>query len=339
MSSGLETNLRTIYSEKKNKIIPGNIKKDVTIFGITGTYDGPTLPYGRMLDNLDNINNTQISLRQDLSAITFVGDISGYSTTSGESYPITDCKIDSHSSMAVLANQGDVAIAIGLTADKIKNGVTILGITGTYSDAMKEYASETAMNNDIANIQEGEVVKVVNQGITTYYVKEISTTTEYQAVDLSQYEEGDTISIKNMKLNSTVTLPTSVGRIDDRDFTLSYNNIKVLECKITSQISIDYAGVSVNDTDNYMFIDNNPTFSLADNDLQAINSSEIWQSNNQLTISGSEFSDYTGILLEPVEIFTEVMTKLVKESETISPQDFEEVEEQIGDLFGEEENN
>ena len=61
---------------------------------------------------------------------------------------------------------------ISLTAGKIKSGETILGITGTYSDAMKSYNSETAMNNDIANIQEGEVVKVVASGTTTHYIKE-----------------------------------------------------------------------------------------------------------------------------------------------------------------------
>ena len=37
---------------------------------------------------------------------------------------------------------------------------------------MKEYASEAAMNNDIANIAEGELVKVVASGVTTYYIKE-----------------------------------------------------------------------------------------------------------------------------------------------------------------------
>ena len=111
MSSGLETNLRTIYSEKKNKIIPGNIKKDVTIFGITGTYAGAT---------------------------------------------------------------------------------------------MKEYASETAMNNDIANIQEGEVVKVVvTSGIagdvdnpltttTTHYIKETTMkklVKEEDTISPQEYEE------------------------------------------------------------------------------------------------------------------------------------------------------
>ena len=59
-----------------------------------------------------------------------------------------------------------------LSAGNIKNGVTILGVTGTYSDAMKSYSSESDMNNDIANITEGEVVKVVANSTTTFYLKE-----------------------------------------------------------------------------------------------------------------------------------------------------------------------
>lgn len=39
MSTELETNLRYILNEKTNKIIPENIKKDVEILGVTGTYD------------------------------------------------------------------------------------------------------------------------------------------------------------------------------------------------------------------------------------------------------------------------------------------------------------
>ena len=87
---------------------------------------------------------------------------------------------------------------IGLTADKIKQGETILGITGTYTgSAMKEYASETAMNNDIANIQEGEVVKVVvTSGIAgdvdnpltttiTHYIKETTMKKLVKEVDIS----------------------------------------------------------------------------------------------------------------------------------------------------------
>ena len=87
---------------------------------------------------------------------------------------------------------------ISLTAGKIKSGETILGITGTYSDAMKEYASETAMNNDIANIQEGEVVKVVvTSGIAGDVDNPLTTTTTHYIKETTMkklVKEEDTIS-------------------------------------------------------------------------------------------------------------------------------------------------
>ena len=59
-----------------------------------------------------------------------------------------------------------------LLPENIKLGVSILGVTGEYSEGIKEYSSETAMNNDIANIQEGEVVKVTENNIITFFIKE-----------------------------------------------------------------------------------------------------------------------------------------------------------------------
>ena len=38
--SELKTNLQNILQEKEDKIIPGNIKKDIQIFDIIGTYEG-----------------------------------------------------------------------------------------------------------------------------------------------------------------------------------------------------------------------------------------------------------------------------------------------------------
>lgn len=41
--------------------------------------------------------------------------------------------LDTNVPMTFAGNYSDVAAAIGLTADKIKSGETILGITGTYT--------------------------------------------------------------------------------------------------------------------------------------------------------------------------------------------------------------
>lgn len=62
-----------------------------------------------------------------------------------------------------------------LTPGNIKKYVTILGVTGTYEgsggSSMKEYQTESAMNADISNIQEGEVVKVLTPSVA-YYIKD-----------------------------------------------------------------------------------------------------------------------------------------------------------------------
>lgn len=97
------------------------------------------------------------------------------------------------------------AIDSNIQASNIKSGVTILGVQGTYSDAMKEYASETAMNNDIANIQEGEVVKVVvTSGIAGDVDNPLTTTTTHFIKETTMkklVKEEDTISPQEYEEN------------------------------------------------------------------------------------------------------------------------------------------
>ena len=40
MATELEDNIRLILTEKDEKILPENIKKDVSILGVTGNYEG-----------------------------------------------------------------------------------------------------------------------------------------------------------------------------------------------------------------------------------------------------------------------------------------------------------
>ena len=69
--TGLESNLREILSQKEEKIIPENIKKDVTIFGVTGTlesggssdYNARLVPTnGKITDYITEIS-TQLNTR------------------------------------------------------------------------------------------------------------------------------------------------------------------------------------------------------------------------------------------------------------------------------------
>lgn len=86
---------------------------------------------------------------------------------------------------------------ISLTADKIKQGETILGITGTYEGyVIKEYATEIEMNEDILNISDGEIVKVINSGTITYYIKETSMkklVKEEDTLSPAEYQQSETL--------------------------------------------------------------------------------------------------------------------------------------------------
>ena len=114
--------------------------------------------------------------RRNSSTSIIGADVTGVNryrvTITGTGSAITEI-IDSSTSIICEITNNSLASGIGLTADKIKQGVTIIGITGTYTgSSVKEYASETAMNDDIANISEGELVKVVESGATSYFIKE-----------------------------------------------------------------------------------------------------------------------------------------------------------------------
>ena len=132
-----------VTSAIDSDIQAGNIKKDVVILGVTGNYEGTV------------INNQNKTVSPTTSQQVVTAD-NGY-TGLGQ----------------VTINAVTSAIDANIIAGNIKNGVTILGITGNYEgsgSAMKEFASVAAMNAAIATIAEGEVVKVTTG--PTYYIKD-----------------------------------------------------------------------------------------------------------------------------------------------------------------------
>lgn len=145
--SELKTNLEAILQEKQDKIIPENIKKDIQIFDVTGTYEGlDTSDANAIADDIiagktAYVNGEKItgSLPLFPNSRTFTVDNAGVINDT-ENNQLTFSTInalkqalDSNLNMNFSANYSDVAQVIGLTADKIKAGETILGITGTYT--------------------------------------------------------------------------------------------------------------------------------------------------------------------------------------------------------------
>lgn len=162
--SDLKTNLEEILQEKETKIIPANIKKDVQIFDVVGTYEGEegidTSDANATADDIIDGKTAYVNGQKIIGSIT---DVSG--TFALASIPITSVLYESTSitgeekdivflsnffensidtNRFCLATQypiqmylgedkySDLAEIITLTPDKLKKDETVLGVTGTY---------------------------------------------------------------------------------------------------------------------------------------------------------------------------------------------------------------
>lgn len=155
--SELKTNLQEILQEKQDKIIPENIKKDIQIFDVIGTYEGS----GGGIDTSSDNPITEDDVAQGKEGFvngekvvgtlplfpntrTFTVDNAGVTNNTEDSTleltTINTLKqtLDSNLNMKFSAPYADITTAIGLTPDKIKAGETILGITGTYTGETTE---------------------------------------------------------------------------------------------------------------------------------------------------------------------------------------------------------
>lgn len=143
MASSLEDKLNLILEDKNTNLLPENLKQGVTCLGVEGTMQAG-------IDTSD-ANATANDIVEGKTAYVNGEKITGtlsVSTLHYDGYRVEQSgenKITlSGSTLAkrIYVNQGTIpqmsinmitlAEGIGLTADKIKSGETILGITGTY---------------------------------------------------------------------------------------------------------------------------------------------------------------------------------------------------------------
>lgn len=120
MSTELQNNLEAIKLEKDTKIIPENIKSGVTVLGVTGNVEPDKPDQNKTVD-------------PSTSSQTVVAD-TGYELAQVTVNPVTS------------------SIDANITANNIKNGVSILGVTGTYegdsSGDVKLFNTTEEMNAD-----------------------------------------------------------------------------------------------------------------------------------------------------------------------------------------------
>ena len=121
--STLKVNLENILQEKNSKIIPGNIKKDINILGVIGTYEGSGTTPDTTIANGDYglENMTSGEGNNDIGYKFFAN-----ANTQSKLYEVGSI-VEVHIINELLAQ------VLGITANKIKSGEVICGIEGTYT--------------------------------------------------------------------------------------------------------------------------------------------------------------------------------------------------------------
>lgn len=170
--SELADNLQEILNEKQLKIIPENIKKDITVFGVTGTLEegidtsdatataddiasGKTAYANgqKITGNVMEFLNEQGFYFAD-NPVSFIGVEDIYSVI--RAVPIFNMLFRTGSQINIKVKNTDLANGIGLSAEKIVSGNTILGVSGTAT--IGESADETIPSEEygLENMTSGE---------------------------------------------------------------------------------------------------------------------------------------------------------------------------------------
>lgn len=124
-SNELQDTLDRILLEKNVKLIPENIKKGVTIFGVTGN---ATIDMTDATATVDDIVNGKTAyLKDGIATGTMVNNGAVYITPSQVEQPIPTGYHNGNGKVRAVSSSVDSNIK----ANNIKKGVTILGITGT----------------------------------------------------------------------------------------------------------------------------------------------------------------------------------------------------------------
>lgn len=301
----LKNKAQSILTEKNNKIIPNNIKKDVQIFDVTGTLDVidtsdadareiDIAKYKTAYVDGEKVSGQLEDLRGSSGVLGFKVRIDG---STDNSFNIGTSMINStpgtiiNNGVEMQSNLPFTAITneIGLTADKIKLGENVLGITGTYSgtlvkipihyeeqhividfskiaDVIENYIKDVpAHANFVIETDESDTLNpFIRIATMTYGMDGDAMTKPALALSINQTREAVTLVYVNYDMNGTKNVQTmgtySVQSTDymDGDMTLTklvnlFNFIKEGYIDISSNAEI------YNDFDNVYFCFSNPS--------------------------------------------------------------------------------
>ena len=218
--------VEAVTNEIDSNIQPENIKKDISILGITGTLEeGIDTSDADATANDITVNKTAYVDGEKITGTlplfpntrTFTVSNAGVtnniedSTLDLTTINTTKQILDSNVSMNFNADYSDVATAIGLTADKLKKDEAVLGITGTYEgDNISEYfnTQPTRSSNLVKNL----IIKLPNIDMNSI----TSLNTAFQdCINLTEISLSNTSSVINM--NSTFKNCTSLTTVPQFD--------------------------------------------------------------------------------------------------------------------------
>ena len=195
--------VNAVTNEIDTNIKSENIKKDISILGITGileegvdTSDADAAAANIEINKTAYVNGQKItgniplnntSLVVDNAEISLDGENNKLEMNSTNS---TKQIIDNNVNMKFNANYSDVATTIGLTPDKIKRGETILNVAGNVQEGI-DTSNANAVETDILS---GKTAYVDGNKITgTITSKEAQTyipSSSEQIIDAGQYLSG-----------------------------------------------------------------------------------------------------------------------------------------------------
>ena len=155
--------VNAVTSAIDSNIVADNIKKDVSILGVTGTYaleeeidtsDADATASDIVLNKTAYVNGEKITGTLPLFPNTSTFTVSNAGVTDNIEDSTLDLTtinttkqiLDSNVSMNFNAGYSDVATAIGLTAEKIASGNTILGVEGTATADADATADDIVVN-------------------------------------------------------------------------------------------------------------------------------------------------------------------------------------------------
>lgn len=158
MENELQQNLDEILLDKETNLLSENLKEGVTVLGVTGTLetldtsDATAQASDIALNKTAYANGEKVTGTLPIESDVFAKK--AYNSQNEKQYnqirffANNDTKtiVDKDIMVQVYTDYAELAETLQLTADKIKKGETILGITGTYEGIVSQEEYEQAVD-------------------------------------------------------------------------------------------------------------------------------------------------------------------------------------------------